>query len=667
MVDTVIRAGIAYSFYAVPYSLPAFIKLDKKIIAIQKKICGLPKCTPNIVTQLPHDMFGIEAFSSKNAYLRCIGEQLRNALNDKGRLGIIYRGLTHFIVAKHGGAQNIPRFKYQDCTRSPTTRTLYLIKKARGAHLRSNIDNFPLKATPLEQIWCQLSTNQFRHINPSQTTKLLHKLLLNNIYESKHITLPNGTNLMTQEDFKNYYIKPTKLIKQALNIVEQLFCYPTCNPNCQNPCDYHHPPRTLKEEYITPDHNIESRTIETPYTPRHHHTHHNHYPHPTYKIKKTYQTFLCQWNLPNNIIYNKWLPQREIFPLNLPHVIEYNISLLVNYYSNKQHTLYRDIINANFTLEQNRDTRYIPQPLNIPLVHISINECNPEKDIKVNACTIQTQNDIAHIYEETGKYLITIPIDRLKWLWKQYTQSQNRPNGLIPPTQPFETEIVWLYQRYKYRIPKNDPLKYSHHSIPRILLDYITTKFNITHSYFSSPVTCSTLIQEFYSPFPKDKIFGSIGHTFSYKWKGIGYAHPYNEKEVETAIHWARLAAKNDPNTITILTIPDNKWYQNHTPHIGPFQDTHVIAHILADTLTYEEPTIPIEMNKPRTEPLTIHILCVHHNSNSIGNELIDILTTIFNNLYILQVHIKIAPPTPPNIQVNKSKKWNALIYPTTN
>ena len=59
MVDIVIRVGIAYSFYAVPYSLPAIIKLDKKIIAIQKKIYGLPKCTPNIVTQLPHDMFGI--------------------------------------------------------------------------------------------------------------------------------------------------------------------------------------------------------------------------------------------------------------------------------------------------------------------------------------------------------------------------------------------------------------------------------------------------------------------------------------------------------------------------------------------------------------------------------------------------------------------------------
>ena len=53
MIDTVIRAGIAYSFYAVPYSLPTIKKLDKKIIGIQKTICGLPKCTANVITQLP--------------------------------------------------------------------------------------------------------------------------------------------------------------------------------------------------------------------------------------------------------------------------------------------------------------------------------------------------------------------------------------------------------------------------------------------------------------------------------------------------------------------------------------------------------------------------------------------------------------------------------------
>jgi hypothetical protein len=59
MTDTVIHASIAYNFYVVPYSLPALNKLDKKLIALQKKICSLPNCTPNITTQLPHGSFGM--------------------------------------------------------------------------------------------------------------------------------------------------------------------------------------------------------------------------------------------------------------------------------------------------------------------------------------------------------------------------------------------------------------------------------------------------------------------------------------------------------------------------------------------------------------------------------------------------------------------------------
>ena len=137
MVDIVIRAGIAYDFYAIPYSLPIIKTLDKKIIGIQEVICGLPKYTTNIITQLPHDLFGLGAFSLKNAYLRCIRKQLWNALNDPGRLSIIYKGLTPHILAKHREAQNIQRIKYQDCIRSPTTRTLFLMKKEEGLHIKS--------------------------------------------------------------------------------------------------------------------------------------------------------------------------------------------------------------------------------------------------------------------------------------------------------------------------------------------------------------------------------------------------------------------------------------------------------------------------------------------------------------------------------------------------
>jgi len=63
MTDSVIREGVAYGFYAIAFSLPTINKLDKILIRLQKDICGLPKCSSNIMTQLPHNMFGLEAFS----------------------------------------------------------------------------------------------------------------------------------------------------------------------------------------------------------------------------------------------------------------------------------------------------------------------------------------------------------------------------------------------------------------------------------------------------------------------------------------------------------------------------------------------------------------------------------------------------------------------------
>ena len=88
--ELVIQAGIASGFYAVAFSLPTINKLDKIITRLHKSILGVPRSTPNVTTQLPYENFGLGAFSLCNAYLRCIGEQLIDALNDSGKLGTIY-------------------------------------------------------------------------------------------------------------------------------------------------------------------------------------------------------------------------------------------------------------------------------------------------------------------------------------------------------------------------------------------------------------------------------------------------------------------------------------------------------------------------------------------------------------------------------------------------
>ena len=143
-------------------------------------------------------------------------------------------------------------------------------------------------------------------------------------------------------------------------------------------------------------------------------------------------------------------------------------------------------------------------------------------DIIANKDTIQVNNEQTYIYEDIGTHLITIPTTRIKWLWQQYNKTSYSTHGLVPQTQTFQKEVVWLYQRYKRKISKNDPVKIVQHILSTSITNSIINTFNISHSYFSSPVTCSTQIKNFYSLFIRDKVFGSLGTAFQYKWEDIG-------------------------------------------------------------------------------------------------------------------------------------------------
>ena len=199
-----------------------------------------------------------------------------------------------------------------------------------------------------------------------------------------------------------------------------------------------------------------------------------------YKFTKNYDTYLCQWILSNHTTYNKWIPQRELFSYNQPLVIKHNITQLQGYYTKHQHNYYKTILDINFTPIQNIDTRFIPPPEIIPHTQINIIECNPEKDIITTKNTIQTHNEVSHLFENTGRYLTTISTTRLKWLWQQYHKNTANKHNLIPPIQSFEIEIIWLYQRYNIKIYNKNPQKNIHNTIPINLLDTLTTSPNHT-------------------------------------------------------------------------------------------------------------------------------------------------------------------------------------------
>jgi hypothetical protein len=156
-------------------------------------------------------------------------------------------------------------------------------------------------------------------------------------------------------------------------------------------------------------------------------------------------------------------------------------------------------------------------------------------------------------------------------------------------------------------------LNSAQYTLPTAILNHILDSFQITHSYFSSPVTCPTNIHKFYSPFTRDKIFGSLGTLFQYQWQGLGYAHPHNAQDAQQVLHWAQLAASTDPDNITIIALPDKKWYKNITPLLRPFPDTHVITYFPPDTLIYEEPitpALPITYRALNRNCYAVHLLC---------------------------------------------------------
>jgi ribonuclease HI len=158
-----------------------------------------------------------------------------------------------------------------------------------------------------------------------------------------------------------------------------------------------------------------------------------------------------------------------------------------------------------------------------------------------------------------------------------------------------------------------------------------------------------------------------MGPAYSHKWKNIGYAHPHNKENTHKAIHWVRLAAQENPNTITILTIPDKEWTTNDTPYKTKLDDTHVSIHFPLDTIIYKEPTIPPKLNKePRKETSSIRILCIHHQTLEINiADLETKLIQITKNLNLNPPYIKAPLPTPMNVKVHKHPKWNKTPYPT--
>jgi hypothetical protein len=158
------------------------------------------------------------------------------------------------------------------------------------------------------------------------------------------------------------------------------------------------------------------------------------------------------------------------------------------------------------------------------------------------------------------------------------------------------------------------------------MLDHLITTFNITHNYFSSPLRCSTLLRQFYSPFQRDCIFGSLGTAFSHKWKGQGFAHPPTLHSYLSPFTWPALQLKQIPYHILYLSIQIPTGTNTWTPTIWNTQilmSLHIYLQIHCNIMNpsnLHTMTTPILNPKPYkfyvyiTRPQQLVILHLYNN-----------------------------------------------------
>ena len=222
ILNTIIKSRIAYVYYTIPFSKPDIKKLNKIISKLTKEICHMPKSTTNFLTQIPHDNFGINATSLIPDYIRCIGQQLIQALNDPGQLGTIYQGLAKHIAAKYGGSLHLPKLNQQACVRSPIARSLFLLEREYEIHVKTAIRAFPIKITPLEKAWkTNPNYNTLTELSKSKTPKYLDKLYIYGITTLPQIqNLATGT-ILTPQEFKSTYTHIPRTSKRPSNKHQQ--------------------------------------------------------------------------------------------------------------------------------------------------------------------------------------------------------------------------------------------------------------------------------------------------------------------------------------------------------------------------------------------------------------------------------------------------------------
>ena len=120
-------------------------------------------------------------------------------------------------------------------------------------------------------------------------------------------------------------------------------------------------------------------------------------------------------------------------------------------------------------------------------------------------------------------------------------------------------------------------------------------KFYIVKSNFSLTHAHLLLLAPYRPPPPNYKATTHVPQRHNLKWNA--YSHQWLIRSMPCTspisqttfikLHLTPMTTHSNPEAIAILVIPQEDWYNKKHPHMGPHNETYVLAHLDPHTLTH--------------------------------------------------------------------------------
>ena len=172
---------------------------------------------------------------------------------------------------------------------------------------------------------------------------------------------------------------------------------------------------------------------------------------------------------------------------------------------------------------------------------------------------------MACIHDPAGRTVGMMTQERLALLYHNYEQVMKTRSDLVKKLKPktFAEEVASLVKRYKTGQPvpgTNRRVDLTNHwATPPGIYDTFKETFpGLRKERFASPLNYHSGMQQYWSCFERDQLFGAMHDAYTCQWTGYSVANPeYESKEMYKAVSWAVHSAQNtETPTLTLFVLP---------------------------------------------------------------------------------------------------------------